>query len=115
MLCSDQSLPTGAEPSAEQLEGVHSDGTGMLCSDLSPSLPAGAEPSAEQLEGVHSDGTGMPAIRHKSVEYVGMFEYKKEDEELLIRSLIFGELPTSFRGLPVLVKLECSRPCPVLS
>ena len=33
----------------------------------------------------------MPVIRHKSVEYVGMFEYKKEDEELLIRSLIFGE------------------------
>ena len=50
----------------------------------------------------------MPVIRHKSVEYVGMFEYKKEDEELLIRSLIFGEC--SARGR-VAIREFCTLLC----
>ncbi|XP_043239041.1 unconventional myosin-Vb-like isoform X1 [Amphibalanus amphitrite] len=73
----------------------------------------GAEPSAEQLEGGPADGSGMPAIRHKSVEYVGMFEYKKEDEELLIRSLIFDLRPKTaavlLPGLPAYILFMCIR------
>ncbi|KAF0309549.1 Unconventional myosin-Va [Amphibalanus amphitrite] len=76
-------------------------------------LKHSAEPSAEQLEGGPADGSGMPAIRHKSVEYVGMFEYKKEDEELLIRSLIFDLRPKTaavlLPGLPAYILFMCIR------
>lgn len=32
----------------------------------------------------------MPLVKHKEVEYLGMFEYKKEDEPLIIKNLIYG-------------------------
>lgn len=32
----------------------------------------------------------MPLIKHKEVEYLGMFEYKKEDEPIIIKNLIYG-------------------------
>lgn len=35
----------------------------------------------------------MPAVKyHSSREFTGMFEYRKEDEPLLIKNLIFGLL-----------------------
>lgn len=33
----------------------------------------------------------MPLIKHKEVEYLGMFEYKKEDEPIIIKNLIYGK------------------------
>ena len=35
---------------------------------------------------------GMPTVKHyQQREYAGMFEYRKEDEPLLVRNLIIGE------------------------
>lgn len=34
----------------------------------------------------------MPLVKHKEVEYLGMFEYKKEDEPVIIKNLIYGML-----------------------
>ncbi|XP_037069496.1 LOW QUALITY PROTEIN: unconventional myosin-Vb-like [Pollicipes pollicipes] len=73
----------------------------------------GAEPGAELLEGPQQEGPAMPVIRHKSVDYVGMFEYKKEDEEALIRSLIFDLRPKTaavlLPGLPAYILFMCIR------
>lgn len=39
----------------------------------------------------HGDGTNMPAIRKKERDYEGMFEFKKEDINVIIRHLVIGE------------------------
>jgi len=55
----------------------------------------------------------MPVIRHKSVDYVGMFEYKADQEEALIRSLIFDLRPKTaavlLPGLPAYILFMCIR------
>ena len=38
----------------------------------------------------------MPAVKHyHQREYSGMFEYRKEDEMLIIKNLIIGDILTS--------------------
>ena len=38
---------------------------------------------------------GMPTVKHyQQREYAGMFEYRKEDEPLLVRNLIIGTAHT---------------------
>lgn len=37
------------------------------------------------------DGSNMPAIRKKEREYEGMFEFRKEDINIIIRHLVIGE------------------------
>ncbi|KAF0291664.1 Unconventional myosin-Va [Amphibalanus amphitrite] len=108
--------PQLSQPSPERLERRRR--SGVTAAPVHGALELqqlkhSAEPSAEQLEGGPADGSGMPAIRHKSVEYVGMFEYKKEDEELLIRSLIFDLRPKTaavlLPGLPAYILFMCIR------
>ena len=37
----------------------------------------------------------MPPVRHQEREFVGMLEYRAEDEPLLLRNLIIGWISTS--------------------
>lgn len=37
------------------------------------------------------DGSNMPAIRKKERDYEGMFEFRKEDINIIIRHLVIGE------------------------
>lgn len=51
----------------------------------------GLEQSTDALDLSREASDNMPEIKHKEVEYLGMFEYKKEDEPLLIKTLIYGK------------------------
>ncbi|KAG8180737.1 hypothetical protein JTE90_004694 [Oedothorax gibbosus] len=55
----------------------------------------------------------MPLVRHKEVEYLGMFEYKKEDEPTIIKTLIYDLKPKIaiglLPGLPAYVLFMCIR------
>ena len=45
-----------------------------------------------ELEREMAADEGMPTVKHyREREYAGMFEYRKEDEPLLIRNLIIGK------------------------
>jgi len=37
------------------------------------------------------DGSNMPAIRKKERDYEGMFEFRKEDINVIIRHLVIGK------------------------
>ncbi|KAG1680851.1 Unconventional myosin-Va [Nymphon striatum] len=55
----------------------------------------------------------MPVVKHKDVEYLGMFEYKKDDEPAIVRSLIYDLRPklaiTLLPGLPAYILFMCIR------
>jgi len=36
--------------------------------------------------------TNLPVVRKKERDYMGMFEYRKEDEHIIVRHLIHGML-----------------------
>jgi len=42
------------------------------------------------VSGAHSDGNNMPIIRKKERDYEGMFEFRKEDINVIIRHLVIG-------------------------
>ena len=45
-----------------------------------------------ELEREMAADENMPAVKHyREREYSGMFEYRKDDEPLLIKNLILGE------------------------
>ena len=47
---------------------------------------------AAELDNEIAAEADMPVVKHyKAREYSGMFEYRKEDEPLLIKNLILGE------------------------
>lgn len=44
------------------------------------------------ISSIHGDGgSNMPAIRKKERDYEGMFEFRKEDINVIIRHLVIGE------------------------
>ncbi|KAM7314396.1 unconventional myosin-Va [Ixodes scapularis] len=58
-------------------------------------------------------GKNMPEIKHKDAQNLGMFEYKKEDENLIIKNLILDLKPklavTLLPGLPAYILFMCIR------
>jgi len=44
------------------------------------------------VSGTHGDGSTMPIIRKKERDYEGMFEFRKEDINVIIRHLVIGKL-----------------------
>lgn len=74
----------------------------------------GLEQSTDSLDGLQrATGDNMPEVKHKKVEYLGMFEYKKEDEPLVIKALIYDLKPkvavTLLPGLPAYILFMCIR------
>ena len=54
-------------------------------------LPLVASDFAAELDNEIAAEENMPIVKHyKAREYSGMFEYRKEDEPLLIKNLILG-------------------------
>lgn len=55
----------------------------------------------------------MPNVKHKEVEYLGMFEYKREDDQALIKNLVYDLRPktamTLLPGLPAYILFMCIR------
>jgi len=49
------------------------------------------------VSGTHSDGTNMPIIRKKERDYEGMFEFRKEDINVIIRHLVIGRCQFSLQ------------------
>lgn len=43
------------------------------------------------VSSTHADGNNMPVIRKKERDYEGMFEFRKEDINLIIRHLVIGK------------------------
>ena len=43
-----------------------------------------------ELASESNEGSNVPVIKHQEREYMGMLEYKKEEEPLVIRHLILG-------------------------
>lgn len=48
---------------------------------------------------IHGDGNNMPIIRKKERDYEGMFEFKKEDINLIIRHMVIGKFLASINLL----------------
>lgn len=48
------------------------------------SSPAGILPQDQR--------SNLPVVRKKERDYLGMFEYRKEDEQIIVRHLIYGRL-----------------------
>lgn len=46
--------------------------------------------------GTHGDGSHMPIVRKKERDYEGMFEFRKEDINLIIRHMVIGEFRSHF-------------------
>ncbi|XP_011065930.1 PREDICTED: unconventional myosin-Va isoform X2 [Acromyrmex echinatior] len=63
--------------------------------------------------GVHGDGSNMPIIRKKERDYEGMFEFRKEDINVIIRHLVIELRPriavTLLPGLPAYIIFMCIR------
>lgn len=72
---------------------------------------SGVEPVIE-LE-MKEKPNDMPLVKHKEVEYLGMFEYKKEDEHVIIKNLIYDLKPkiavNLLPGLPAYILFMCIR------
>lgn len=51
--------------------------------DAVPS-PAGILPQDQR--------SNLPVVRKKERDYMGMFEYRKEDEQIIVRHLVYGRL-----------------------
>ncbi|XP_011873273.1 PREDICTED: unconventional myosin-Va [Vollenhovia emeryi] len=65
------------------------------------------------LSGTHGDGSNMPIIRKKERDYEGMFEFKKEDINVIIRHMVIELKPriavTLLPGLPAYILFMCIR------
>ncbi|KAL0108469.1 hypothetical protein PUN28_015189 [Cardiocondyla obscurior] len=65
------------------------------------------------ISGTHGDGSNMPIIRKKERDYEGMFEFKKEDINIVIRHLVIELRPriavTLLPGLPAYILFMCIR------
>ncbi|XP_018338219.1 PREDICTED: unconventional myosin-Va isoform X1 [Trachymyrmex septentrionalis] len=63
--------------------------------------------------GAHGDGSNMPIIRKKERDYEGMFEFRKEDINVIIRHLVIELRPriavTLLPGLPAYIIFMCIR------
>ena len=58
-----------------------------------PCLVFAASDVQAELEREMAADEGMPTVKHYTQrEYAGMFEYRKDDEPLLVRNLIIGTL-----------------------
>ncbi|KAH8024112.1 hypothetical protein HPB51_021733 [Rhipicephalus microplus] len=66
-----------------------------------------------RVEAAEEHGKNMPEIMHKDAEYLGMFEYKAEDENIIIKNLIIDLKPklavTLLPGLPAYILFMCIR------
>ena len=63
--------------------------------EVGAALPETAEPLDGDLEisKISSNGpSDMPMVRKKEHDFLGMFEYKKEQEQQVLKALIYGEL-----------------------
>ncbi|XP_042909749.1 unconventional myosin-Va isoform X2 [Parasteatoda tepidariorum] len=73
--------------------------------------PHSGEPM--DIEGGKEKTNDMPLIKHKDVEYLGMFEYKTQDEPTIIKNLIYDMKPkiaaTLVPGLPAYILFMCIR------
>ncbi|CAL1680217.1 unnamed protein product [Lasius platythorax] len=65
------------------------------------------------VSNTHADGNNMPAIRKKERDYEGMFEFRKEDINVVIRHLVIELKPriavTLLPGLPAYILFMCIR------
>ncbi|XP_071571987.1 unconventional myosin-Va isoform X1 [Temnothorax nylanderi] len=65
------------------------------------------------VSSTHGDGSNMPIIRKKERDYEGMFEFRKEDINLIIRHLVIELKPriavTLLPGLPAYILFMCIR------
>ncbi|CAL1680216.1 unnamed protein product [Lasius platythorax] len=85
-----------------------------------PYVLRGAVPNAVEyvngsaiVSNTHADGNNMPAIRKKERDYEGMFEFRKEDINVVIRHLVIELKPriavTLLPGLPAYILFMCIR------
>lgn len=69
--------------------------------------------SSELVERQRNSSDGMPVVKHKETEELGMFEYKVEDEPVLLKALIYDLKPriavTMLPGLPAYILFMCIR------
>ncbi|XP_020287438.1 unconventional myosin-Va isoform X2 [Pseudomyrmex gracilis] len=78
-------------------------------------LPNTVEHSNETtvVSSTHGENSNMPAIRKKEREYEGMFEFRKEDINVIIRHLVIELKPrisvTLLPGLPAYILFMCIR------
>ena len=65
----------------------------FAASDVCGCVFAASDVQREIQEMVEAGDEPLPQVRHQNSlrEYVGMYEYRKEDEPLLLRNLILGE------------------------
>ncbi|KAL6423898.1 hypothetical protein ACFW04_010377 [Cataglyphis niger] len=65
------------------------------------------------VSSTHADGSNMPVIRKKERDYEGMFEFRKEDINVIIRHLVIELKPriavTLLPGLPAYILFMCIR------
>ncbi|XP_011698076.1 PREDICTED: unconventional myosin-Va isoform X3 [Wasmannia auropunctata] len=65
------------------------------------------------VSGTYGDGSNMPIIRKKERDYEGMFEFRKEDINLIIRHMVIELKPrvaiTLLPGLPAYILFMCIR------
>lgn len=65
------------------------------------------------ISNTYADGSNMPAIRKKERDYEGMFEFRKEDTNVIIRHLVIELKPriavTLLPGLPAYILFMCIR------
>ncbi|XP_067003336.2 unconventional myosin-Va [Anabrus simplex] len=63
--------------------------------------------------GVQDGRNNLPVVRKKEREYLGMFEYRREDEQVIVKHLIFDLKPriavTLLPGLPAYILFMCIR------
>ncbi|XP_072764523.1 unconventional myosin-Va isoform X2 [Anoplolepis gracilipes] len=85
-----------------------------------PYVLRGAVPNAVEyvngsaiVSNAHANGSNMPAIRKKERDYEGMFEFRKEDINVIIRHLVIELKPriavTLLPGLPAYILFMCIR------
>ncbi|XP_064471543.1 unconventional myosin-Va-like isoform X2 [Ornithodoros turicata] len=71
------------------------------------------QPGDAKAEAAEEHGKNMPEIKHKDTEHLGMFEYKKEEVPLIVKSLITDLKPkvaiTLLPGLPAYILFMCIR------
>ncbi|XP_067139175.1 unconventional myosin-Va-like isoform X3 [Centruroides vittatus] len=75
--------------------------------------PHGTEQIPDITEDMKEQNENMPVVKHKDVEYMGILEYRKEDEAAIIKNLIYDFKPkiavTLLPGLPAYILFMCIR------
>ncbi|XP_022250756.1 unconventional myosin-Va-like isoform X1 [Limulus polyphemus] len=73
----------------------------------------GSEQPSDMGDTSREHHENMPMVKHKETEYLGMVEYKKEDEPSIIKGLIYELRPkiavTLLPGLPAYILFMCIR------